>query len=356
MDIVVCGPINKLGYGVVCANLVHALSKYTDVGLAPIGHEITPEDVHTFPAHVKTSIYNAYANWQDSRIRNTKPHLHIWHEWELGGTWTGPTIGMPFFETEPIQDRAVSPITKCDLVIAPSAWAKTVIEQSVPSARVKYCKCVGYDPLVFYPKELRRKPYLLHVGKLEIRKGIDLVLKAFGRIYTEFPDIDLYCLVENMYMPRWYGVWLELLSAANIDNDTRQRVFTIRPRETAESMATLYRRALGAVQPSRGEGWGLPAMEMLACGTPVAATGNTGHAEFVRDMGAIVIPSGSIEKANDGFFFDGTRNWRSVSVDAVEAGMRTILTTPSTAISPPALTWDAGAQRLVTLLKKEKMF
>lgn len=357
MDIVVTGPINSLGYGVVCASVVHELSQHFRVGLDVIGGEIQPEDIFPFESHVQRSVNKARELWRDNPIKAKRlPHLHIWHEWDLGGEWTGPTIGMPFFETTPLLEAAVPKVTDCDLVVVPSKWAADVVTSSAPKATVAYVKYAGYDPKVYHPRLIApRTPGLLHVGKLEVRKGIDLVLKAFGQVYRDYPGLNLYCLIDNPFMPKWYGLWLEMITDAGIENDPVQRVFCLRRRETQRSMATLFRKMSGGIQPARGEGWGLCTQEMLACGLPVATTNNTGHAEFVEEMNATVIPSGPLERAADGFFFTGDRSWYSVSLEDVVKGMLEVINSPKVPVASPDLTWAAGVNKLVTTLKERKM-
>lgn len=355
LDLVVCGPVNKLGYGIVCANLVYELSKRLRVGLMPIGGEVSAEDAHPFEPYVQHAVWEAYQAWRDTRDRIRYPHLHLWHEWELGGDWSGPTIGMPFFETEPILEQAKGPLKRCDLVVVPSAWAAGVIERSVPTANVAYCKYVGYDPNVFHPKSVEKSRTLLHVGKFERRKGVDLAIKAFGLLHEEFPDLKLYCLIENPFMTKWYGEWLQLVDDTGIPQDENQCIFCMRPRSTNKEMAMLYRKSIGAIQPTHAEGWGLVVQEMLACGVPVATTNNTAHAEFVDEMGAMIIPSGPLEDANDGYFFNGDRKWPSIQLEDVVTTLRQLITSPIIPRGSPHLTWSAGADRLVALLKEQRM-
>jgi len=354
LDLVVCGPVNKLGYGIVCANVVYELSKRLKVGLMPIGGELSAEDVAPFEPYVQHAIHEAYQAWRDTRDRIRYPHLHIWHEWELGGDWSGPTIGMPFFEVEPILEQAKGPLGKCDLVVAPSVWAEQTISKHVSKANVRYCKYVGYDPEVFKPKSGDKLNAILHVGKFEIRKGVDLAIKAFGIVCPEFPGLQLYCLIDNPFMPQWYGRWLQLVVDTGIPQNP-QNMFCMRPRPTNKEMAMLYRRVRGAIQPTHAEGWGLCTQEILACGTPVVTTNNTGHAEFADEMGATIVPSGPLESADDGYFFNGDRQWHSINLDDVVTALRSMLTSPIIPRGSSSLTWSAGVDRLVTLLKEQRM-
>jgi glycosyltransferase involved in cell wall biosynthesis len=60
---------------------------------------------------------------------------------------------------------------------------------------------------------------------------------------------------------------------------------------------TLYRGADCFVFPSRGEGFGLPPLEAMACGTPVVASRAASIPEVVGDAGVLVDPDDVAEIA-----------------------------------------------------------
>jgi glycosyltransferase involved in cell wall biosynthesis len=60
-----------------------------------------------------------------------------------------------------------------------------------------------------------------------------------------------------------------------------------------EDMATLYRGADAVIVSSRAEGFGLPALEAMACGTPVVAFDNTSLPEVLGDAG-VLAPDGDV--------------------------------------------------------------
>src|SRR5207247_1086784 len=49
------------------------------------------------------------------------------------------------------------------------------------------------------------------------------------------------------------------------------------------ALAALYRSADCFVLPSRGEGWGMPLLEAMACGLPVIATDWSGPRDFLKE-------------------------------------------------------------------------
>jgi glycosyltransferase involved in cell wall biosynthesis len=57
------------------------------------------------------------------------------------------------------------------------------------------------------------------------------------------------------------------------------------------SLAALYRGANVLVHPYRGEGFGMPIVESMACGTPVIVTGQGPAAEFCAAENSYLLPS-----------------------------------------------------------------
>jgi glycosyltransferase involved in cell wall biosynthesis len=355
LEVVVAGPVNGLGYGVVCANVIHALTmagvKVYHRPWPPAPDPLSHDDLWVFNGDVCESVRRAYDRWNADKPDHL-PHLQIWHEWELGGPWKGPTIGAPFFETQPVRFDAVMPLQMCHRVIATSTWAKaTLADAGVQSDLVRF---VGVDPEVFRVRRHKKRDKFtyLHVGKYEIRKGIDVLIQAFGRVVEEYPESDLWLSVDNPFIDKWYGDLVSRIAGAGLGKG-RQKVFQLHRRPRHSEVADLYRQVDAVVQPSRGEGFGLPALEALACGVPVAMTWNTGQ-EYGADLGTVCIPSGDLVPAFDGTFFDGTRKWRDVTEDDVFNALLKVREEPpdiNRELLLKEYTWKAGAKRLKTYLE-----
>jgi glycosyltransferase involved in cell wall biosynthesis len=68
-----------------------------------------------------------------------------------------------------------------------------------------------------------------------------------------------------------------------------------------EQLSQIYSAMHLVCQPSRGEGFGMVPLESLACGTPIAATAETGHSEWFRtDLpGATVVKTRGMGPIDD---------------------------------------------------------
>lgn len=123
----------------------------------------------------------------------------------------------------------------------------------------------GIDLEMFAPDESARSfgPSILFVGAMGGRKRGAWLLDRFERdIRPAHPDAELH--VVSAPGPAGPGVSYH----TGIDRAT---------------LAALYRRAWVYASPSTYEGFGLPYVEALACGTPVVATPNPGSREVLAD-------------------------------------------------------------------------
>jgi glycosyltransferase involved in cell wall biosynthesis len=102
---------------------------------------------------------------------------------------------------------------------------------------------------------------ILHVGSTAPRKRLDVVLRCCAELSKRVPGIRL-VRVGGPLTP-------ELTQLAQ-DLDLSDRVTEL-PAIDDRLLASVYRRAAVLVLPSDREGFGLPVIEALACGTPVIA-------------------------------------------------------------------------------------
>jgi glycosyltransferase involved in cell wall biosynthesis len=103
-------------------------------------------------------------------------------------------------------------------------------------------------------------PDLLHVGTTIPRKRIDVLLRAFAGVRRALPAARLIKAggalnPEQTRLAAELGVAEAIVSLPFLDDRA--------------TLAAVYRRAALVMLPSDAEGFGLPAPEALACGTPV---------------------------------------------------------------------------------------
>jgi glycosyltransferase involved in cell wall biosynthesis len=124
--------------------------------------------------------------------------------------------------------------------------------------------------------------YILFVGTLEPRKGVGTLLKAFAILRGSHPDGDL-----KLVLAGGQGWDYERLLATQQALKLQDEVLFTGFVDEAD-LPHLYRGALLFVYPSLNEGFGLPILEAMACGTPVI-TSNTSSMPEVAGQAAILV-------------------------------------------------------------------
>ena len=72
------------------------------------------------------------------------------------------------------------------------------------------------------------------------------------------------------------------------------------------------------VFPSRGEGWNLELLEMMAVGKHVVATEYSAHTEFCTEENSYLLPISDVEPAVDSKWFFGQGNWAKIDDTEVD--------------------------------------
>jgi glycosyltransferase involved in cell wall biosynthesis len=124
-------------------------------------------------------------------------------------------------------------------------------------------------------------PYFLFVGNPLPHKNVGGLLDAFAGLP---PDLGQLVLAGISPAARAH---IDGLTAAR---GLQGRVHPLAPMPAA-TLARLYQEAQAVVCPSLWEGFGLAALEAMACGAPVVAANRGGLPEVVGDAGLLVDPA-----------------------------------------------------------------
>jgi glycosyltransferase involved in cell wall biosynthesis len=132
-------------------------------------------------------------------------------------------------------------------------------------------------------------PYFLVVGQNQPSKGHDLAVRAFAAIADRVKERLV--LVQRLEPGRGLYGLAQALRVAH-------RVSFVTGLQQSELVAVLQ-SATALLQPSLGEGFGLPALEAMACGCPVVASDIPALREVLGSAGTFV-PTANIEELAKG--------------------------------------------------------
>jgi glycosyltransferase involved in cell wall biosynthesis len=181
--------------------------------------------------------------------------------------------------------------TRVQIVFTPSEYVKRKVMKRFGLRHVTVTPN-GVDRSVFHPgaKQTRFDAparYILFVGTLEPRKNLGTLLHSWNEIKDDFKE-----------------VWLLIIGiSGNVFKDVNLSLGMERVRFFGyvddEALAGLYANATVFVLPSQDEGFGLPALEAMASGTPVIVSDGGALPEVVGEAGMTFCLSdaGSLTKA-----------------------------------------------------------
>ena len=143
---------------------------------------------------------------------------------------------------------------------------------------------LGVDTEMFRPlPAITREPYrLMTTASADAPlKGLSHLLKAIAALRPDYPDIRLTLVGQ----PKPDGETQRLIDSLELADciDCCKGI-------SHEEMVQKYARATVAVVPSMYEGFGLPAVEAMACGVPLVSTNGGALAEVVADAALVVSP------------------------------------------------------------------
>ncbi|HEX5415069.1 MAG TPA: glycosyltransferase family 1 protein [Chloroflexota bacterium] len=173
--------------------------------------------------------------------------------------------------------------------------------------------------------------YLLYVGAINGRKNLPCLLEAYARLRAEGPAIPLVIVGKRQWHTTEIGATLARLGLEG-------KVHFTGYVDDAD-LPALYSAAAAFVFPSLYEGFGLPPLEAMACGTPVVTSRASAIPEVVGDDAVLVDP---------------------LDVDAIAVGIRRVLEHPAEAAAlrerglarARQFTWDRAARETVALYRQ----
>lgn len=137
------------------------------------------------------------------------------------------------------------------------------------------------------------KKYLLILGRIDKKKGFDLLIPAFANIAAKINDIKL-VIAGNTDTPYYHSI-IHFIQKYDISDRV---IFA--GEVTGDDKWSLYKNALMFVLPSYSENFGMSVVEAMACGCPVVISDKVGIYKEVKQNEAGIIVNTTIESVAEG--------------------------------------------------------
>ncbi|MBT8548825.1 glycosyltransferase family 4 protein [Polynucleobacter paneuropaeus] len=239
-------------------------------------------------------------------------------------------VGVTFFEQNPLPVSEIKKLKTFNAIIVGSSWNKNSLSSMGIDSQLVI---QGIDTDLFRPQAKRYlidKFVVFSGGKLEFRKGQDILLKAFSLFAKTRPDALLitawrspweksiatslnqsevcYPIVSEDNFSKSLSNWI-------LKNGVHQNQFLNMEAISNRLMPDVFREVDLAVFPNRCEGGtNLVAMEALSSGILCAISNNTGHQDIIKNNNCIVLKEQKSVKGSDHY-----QDWGESSVDEIVA-------------------------------------
>ena len=196
-------------------------------------------------------------------------------------------IGYTMLEVDGLPKEWVRQANLMDEVWVPSSFNKETFRDSGVKVPINIIP-LGVDPAYFSPnirgKKIDSCFTFLSVFEWGERKAPDILLRAFSDEFNSTEPVSLLCKANNFDPSVDVRDQISKLSLRKnggriviAENQILQRY----------ELGVLYRSADCFVLSSRGEGWGMPILEAMACGLPVIATNWSSQVDFMNESNSL---------------------------------------------------------------------
>lgn len=199
-------------------------------------------------------------------------------------------IGFTMLEADRIPADWARQANAMDEVWVPSTFNAETFRASGVTKPI-YVMPLGVDPDYFNPK-IASHPFsgvytFLSIFEWGERKAPELLLRAFNEEFRSDEPVILLAKTTNVDA----GVDVERQVAnLGLDPNGGRIHLSLNQVIPTHQLGVVYRSADCFVLTTRGEGWGMPVIEAMACGLPVIATNWSAHCDFMTETTAYPLP------------------------------------------------------------------
>jgi autotransporter strand-loop-strand O-heptosyltransferase len=301
--------IGNTGYNQHTRDFFRELSKHLQlkvrnftVGKTWEGHNETPHDKEPYINEVDKNIlyeqilwngkggrdnYKIYPNLSkeftpDLNIVLCETNHHLFYD-----SYKGPKIAYNVWETTQQPEDFFNKLKDFDELWVPSKWQRDVtIAQGYDPDKIKIVP-EGVDINTFYPKEEsheltsdgRFKFFL--AGRWDYRKSTKEIIETFLKTFNKDEPVDLIVSIDNPFSGDNLETTENRLKHYGLE-DERIKIVHFPNRE---DYIKLLRSSNVFLSCARSEGWNLPLIEAMACGTPSIYSNCSGQLEFAEGRG-----------------------------------------------------------------------
>jgi len=224
------------------------------------------------------------------------------------------TIGVATFETYDPPKHWIDILNQNDAVIVPSTFCEEIFKNSgitQPIYLIPHTLDLNKYNSNIAPKLTNDKFKFLFIGAWRKRKGYEELLKAWCSVFSNNEHVELVIKTDKPNKAKKYvqGLTNNILIEHRTINEN--------------DMPSFIKSFDCLVLPTKGEGFGLPALQAMALGVPVIITDYSGCTDFANNDTAFLLNSESIviKENMDNIPQFMNRKWAEISVEQLGSVM-----------------------------------
>ena len=226
-------------------------------------------------------LYQEYINEGETPLHivfNDTNHHYFYENFD------GKKIAYNVWETTRFPDEFFNTLLRYDQLWVPSKWQKEMaIEQGYPSEKIKVVpEAVNGD--LYHPKNIKwedSKFRFLIFGRWEYRKSTMEMVKSFLEEFGNDENVELVISADNPYPVDGMNSTEERLDFYGFNHKNVKIIHFPSKEEYIEYL----QKGHVFLSCARAEGWNLPLIEAMACGTPSLYSNWSGQLEFAEGKG-----------------------------------------------------------------------
>jgi autotransporter strand-loop-strand O-heptosyltransferase len=303
--------VGNTGYNQHTRDFFRELSKHFDikvrnftVGNSWTGYSENPHDEEKYFTDVDKKLLYQQILWQDNRqSRGDYPiYPDKSKEWQhdinivlcetnhyiFYDNYDGPKIAYNVWESTLQPEHFFNKLKEFDELWVPSKWQKDcTVAQGYDPNKIKVVP-EGVDTSVFFPNpqvkhkltsDGRFKFFL--AGRWDYRKSTKEIIETFLKTFKKDEPVDLIVSIDNPFSNDGLETTEQRLKHYGLEDER----ITVLHFPSRIDYIDLLKSSNCFVSCARSEGWNLPLIEAMACGTPSIYSNCSGQLEFAQGKG-----------------------------------------------------------------------
>jgi hypothetical protein len=263
--------------------------------------------------------------------KSTRKHVQVYHcipSMFARYPRNEKAIGFATFETYEPPKAWIDILNNMDAVICPSQFNYKIFAHAGikrPLFYVPHC----FDDALYNKNVVRLQKFdkftFLFAGTWKKRKGWPQLIEAFFREFSNKDNVQLLLKTDKVQTA---SQDIEKMRVnMNLGKEYPPILFERRIFDD-EHLPSFYKSADCLVMPTLGEGFGLPALQCMAVGTPVIVTNFSGCQDYAaEDRCTLIEPSGFVlQSTMDNITQFNNKKWPRLTVQSIQDAMRSVFT------------------------------